>query len=47
MMNVVYTTKHLMKISNVKDAHFYAVQNALIVIILLIIINVLFADIKK
>ncbi len=46
-MNVVYVMKYLMKVSNVQDVHFYVVQGALAIIILLKIIIVLSVDIKK
>ena len=46
-MNVVYAMKYLMRVSNVQDVHFYVVQGVLIIINLLIIIIVLFVDIKK
>ena len=43
--NICYENHH--EFLNVIDVHFYVVQNALIISFLLIIIIVLFADIKK
>jgi hypothetical protein len=45
-MNVIYATKNTMNSSNVTDAHFHAVQNVLIIIILLIITIAQFAGFK-
>ncbi len=44
--NVIYAMKPLMKVSDVNDAQFNVIQNALITSFLMIKIIVQFADIK-
>jgi hypothetical protein len=47
LINVVHVMQYLMKVSNVQDVHFYVVQSALVIFVLLIKIIALFVDIKK